>query len=187
MRKRIFLFGILVGIILCLTISLAYFIDSINDSEKTIEFAPTLKQIEVNEEGFYKFINNYYYSKDGISNESIESSEIVSKSVKRFTIKLTESIVLKNDILITSDCHIDLSSFDIDLNGFSFTIRNLYEGTMIIYSSISEENQELKKGKIIDSLDKYKIVIDTPRGNVILPESDSYTYENCIVSDKELS
>ncbi len=75
------------------------------------------------------------------------------KSAVRRIIKLTNDITLSNNVVITADCHIDLSGYTLDIGDYSITFRHGYNGLT-----------EIKGGtiKFSDTLDAPKIYKDTP-------------------------
>ncbi len=123
------------------------------------------------------------YSKETKYNDHNESSEIITNTAARETLKFTSSIVLHNNIEITTDCNIDLNGNNLYLNGYNLFFNHSYYGSFQIYSSNTESNiyskeVTINEGEITENVDGDfgYIVINTPNAiimtdNVEIPEN----------------
>ncbi len=147
---------IVLGLIILLSfvsVSYAYFTYNILSNDINVTYQPTSKSlIVVDEQSIYDYAN-YYYLNQGEANLS---SGIATK---KFTMQLSKDIQLHDDLIITSDCHIDLNNFKLDLNGHSLQVKNQFYGTVNIYN-----------GSIIDNTSTFNIIVDTPHAYVYFPE-----------------
>ena len=152
MRKKILIFVT----ILCLFISFgimtyAYFIKEIKGGSHGISSNPDDSQVvEVfNFDELTQAVRLYE-----ITTEEFNSSGDTSISTNRKTIKFTNDIRLKSNLLINADCHIDLNNHSLDLAGYTVTFRYRFDGVYSLYggtiddTSILDEEGMVIEGKI---------------------------------------
>ena len=119
----------------------------------------------INIASFDDLFNN---SKSGNYNDSNE----VYNSENRKILKLTNSIELKNDLIITNDIHLDLNGNQLNLNNKTLTFKHGYNGCFSLY------NGTIEKG----SNGLGKIDIDLPNAGFIT-NSVSYQSNNSTTTE----
>jgi len=108
------------------------------------------------------FDDLYNYSKASTYNDK----DIVSNTSNRKILKLTEDIVtLNNDLVITSDVHINLNGKTLDLNDYSLTFKHGYAGVFSIFSG----------NVLLGENGNGKITIDLPNASFV---TSGVTYKN---------
>ena len=149
-------------------ITYAYFIKDVIGGTHGISSSPDdTKVVEVST--YNEFIKEVYLFMD---DTEFNSDDNVSTGLNRKTIKLTDNIKLLSNIIINADCHINLNSMKLDLNGFNITFRYHYDGLYSVYggtitdSSITGEEANLIADKIPGA-----ILIDCPNAIIDFDET----------------
>ena len=138
-------------------IAFAYFSNNLSfDSDNAFDYNPSESINSDNIPNYYEFVDDiyeFYYSINQYNDYEDTNKIDVNKNDKDSnnikTLVLNTNLTLTADAIITTDCHLFLNNKEIDLNGFSLQIRNVFDGTMLIYGS----------GKIFDS-NQNSIIID---------------------------
>ena len=76
------------------------------------------------------FDDLFNYSKASTYNDK----DIVSNASNRKILKLTKDVSLNNDLVITSDVHINLNGKTLDLNDYSLTFKHGYTGVFSLFN-----------------------------------------------------
>ena len=170
MRKKILIFVT----ILCLFISFgimtyAYFIKEIKGGSHGISSNPDDSQVvEVfNFDELTQAVRLYE-----ITTEEFNSSGDTSISTNRKTIKFTNDIRLKSNLLINADCHIDLNNHSLDLAGYTVTFRYRFDGVYSLYGGTIDDTSILdEEGMVIEGKTAGGIIVDCPKENFDFDES----------------
>ena len=105
------------------------------------------------------FDDLFNYSKASAYNDK----DIVSNTSNRKILKLTEDVSLNNDLVITSDVHINLNGKTLDLKDYSLTFKHGYTGVFSLFS-----------GNVLVG-ENGKITIDLPNASFV---TNGVTYKN---------
>jgi len=155
-RLKVVIFINIVLFVCTATIAYAYFSKNLTfDSNNAFDYNPS-ENINSDDTTYYEFIDDIYdfYSSIRIHNdykdtEKIQVNQNNKDSTHVKTLVLNTDLILTADAIITADCHLYLNGKNIDLNGYSLQIRNVFDGTMLIYG----------EGKIYD-ISQNSIIID---------------------------
>ena len=108
------------------------------------------------------FDDLFNYSKASTYNDK----DIVSNASNRKILKLTEDVVsLNNDLVITSDVHINLNGKTLDLNDYSLTFKHGYTGVFSLFNG----------NVLLGDNGNGKITIDLPNASFV---TNGVTYKN---------
>ena len=108
------------------------------------------------------FDDLFNYSKASAYNDK----DIVSNASNRKILKLTEDVVsLNNDLVITSDVHINLNGKTLDLNDYSLTFKHGYTGVFSLFNG----------NVLLGDNGNGKITIDLPNASFV---TNGVTYKN---------
>ena len=108
------------------------------------------------------FDDLFNYSKASAYNDK----DIVSNKSNRKILKLTEDVVsLNNDLVITSDVHINLNGKTLDLNDHSLTFKHGYTGVFSLFNG----------NVLVGENGNGKITIDLPNASFV---TNGVTYKN---------
>lgn len=162
-KKLTILISMLIAFVfVSLTTVYAYFaILAIHTS--TLTFSATNQTIQ-NVSSWSDFIKytNYY----SLTAKDFNSSSKESVTSDRFTLNINKNIELMNDIVITSDCNIVIEEGKkINLNGYSITIRNQFDGAMSITGDVSS----IYTSNTLEGSTN-EIIIDCPYSAVVFSE-----------------
>lgn len=186
MKKKIILLSFITIIISALSISFAYFTKDIEEeSPHTLTSTLIGRNLDIKSDlDFYEYVNDYYLSKDlSLVKKEYNSDDLVSDFDRRYTIVLNVDIVLKNDLTITSDCHLNLNKKFIDLNGHNLYITNSYSGTMVVYNGTIKDSTKSK------SPETPNVYINCPNSFVEIDsvlDSDNTLSKTIAVSNDEM-
>lgn len=178
MRKKILIIILVVTLLTSGIFASAYFYNKLNGASHSI--TSNLDNSSIIEiDSFDEFLKEaYQYT----SNSDEYNSEIkYSDTSSRKTLKLTTNIVLKNDVLINRDCHINLNGKTIDLNGFDLNVKNQYAGTFGLYNGTIIDSSTFSEG---EDVVYGKVIIDCPNAAY---EFNDLIYDENIVDIVEVS
>lgn len=148
----------------------AYFITQLNSDIHDVTLAPDnsgVVEVETITD-FYQAIRYYDTTKE----DEYNSGELSTSTAKRKTIKLLNNITLTAEALVTADCHIDLNTHSIDLNGYDFKFKHMFDGLFTVYGgsiidSSTDTITENGEGEDITIPANYgRIIIDCPNACV---------------------
>ena len=139
----------------------AYFMAT---SEKDVEGSTAITNETIIE--IASFDDLFNYSKASAYNDK----DIVSNKSNRKILKLTEDVVsLNNDLVITSDVHINLNGKTLDLNDHSLTFKHGYTGVFSLFNG----------NVLVGENGNGKITIDLPNASFV---TNGVTYEESCVN-----
>ena len=182
-KKLIILISTIVALLVVIpTCVFAYF--SITSNEKTINLNHNFNNDIHEVADYYEFVR---HSKEKNYNDELDIENYDSqdeKNTNRKTIKLTQDIVLKANVFITSNISIDLNGYRLYLNGFALTFGYEYYGTTEIYSNKEfgyivphevDENLEVienAKTGVVEFLSSNNILLNLKNIRLIDPEGN---------------
>ena len=170
MRKRkILIISILSVMFLSFgLITYAYFVKDVIGGTHGISSSPDdTKVVEVST--YNEFIKEVYLFMD---DTEFNSDDNVSTGLNRKTIKLTDNIKLLSNIIINADCHINLNSMKLDLNGFNITFRYHYDGLYSVYGGTITDGSVLgEEANVIADKIPGSILIDCPNAIIDFDEA----------------
>ena len=179
MRKRkILIISILSVMFLSFgLITYAYFVKDVIGGTHGISSSPDdTKVVEVST--YNEFIKEVYLFMD---DTEFNSDDNVSTGLNRKTIKLTDNIKLLSNIIINADCHINLNSMKLDLNGFNITFRYHYDGLYSVYGCTITDGSVLgEEANVIADKIPGSILIDCP--NAIIDFDEAIIDERITIS-----
>ena len=111
------------------------------------------------------------------------SSDLVSDSATRKTLKLTENITLTKNVILTKDIHLDLNGKTLNLNDYELIFKHGYSGCFVLYDG---QDIETKTGTINRGASG-KIIIDLPNAgykidsNIIFKTGETSSSEEDVI------
>lgn len=166
MKKKLILSTIIAFILLFgITVS-AYFIKKVEGSDHG--FSSNLEDFEFVEVSDFASFMQETYLYDGI-NTKFNSDDLISNNRK--TIKFMNDIKMTSDLIINADCHIDLNSFELDLNGHNIVFRYHYSGLYAVYGGVITDYSVYDlEGNIVSYSNAGTIIVDCPHAIVNIAE-----------------
>lgn len=158
-------------------ITYAYFVKDVIGGTHGISSSPDDTQV-VEVATYNEFIKEVYLFMD---DTEFNSDDNVSTGLNRKTIKLTDNIKLLSNIIINADCHINLNSMKLDLNGFNITFRYHYDGLYSVYGGTITDGSVLgEEANVIADKIPGSILIDCP--NAIIDFDEAIIDERITIS-----
>lgn len=177
-RKLIFYISILTTLLFVgISTVYAYFESKIfNEAVLTFSASEETTQEITSYNEFIKY--SQYYS---LSSKKYNTNNKQSIASDRFTLNVTQDIKLLSNITITSDCNINIATGKkIDLNGYSLTIDNVFDGAMYING---DEGSITSTNTIENTIND--VIVNCPYSAVIFENNviDEVNVEKIVISE----
>ena len=170
--KRYKMFFIIGLFILIISISLIGAYAYYSGTHETQDVSGNAAVENENITGISSFEDLFNYGTNSIYND--KNSKALSN--KRYILKLNSNIKLENNLIIDNDVHIDLNDKTINLNDYTLTIKNGYNGCFAIYNGIIESGEK-EEGSIIVDMPNMGFIADEIEYTKNNIESDSLINE----------